>query len=283
MLYSFCVLLLSAAPIVSLTPPPPSLRSSSAPDFDVLDFKSSTESRLTWYPISGQYKSTGRDYVGHIATFEPSYFSFEPPTSQGCNIYVKTSKSSKGKCEYATNGGFFSFDKTLRCKCVGNLVSHGESFILEGMSNANYGITPDNQIVSGFIDNDTFTQMNFTHLMSGSGWLVRHGVSYVDSSGDLDLTSNFVLEKAPRTSVGHFSNGTMILFEVDGEEDINYGPDLYEMAELLVELGVDSAVNIDGGGSSVSVYDGEVISEPTCDDTSTICERRVQSFTCVRK
>ena len=163
------------------------------------------------------------------------------------------------------------------------MVSHHTEYILEGMDRANYGITADNKLVAGFIDDYSYTQINFTHLISGYGWLVRNGASYVTSSEDLDLSSNFVIEKAPRTSVGHFNNGTMFLFEVDGEEDIDYGPDLFEMAELLVELGAESAVNIDGGGSSVSVYDGEVISEPTCDDTSTICERRVQSFTCVRK
>ena len=198
-------------------------------------------------------------------------------------MYVKPSKSSAKKCEYATNGGFFSWDKLPRCKCVGNLVSSGHAFVLEGMDNANYGLTADNTLVSGFIDEGTFNQLNFTHLISGYGWLVRDGLSYVSSSGDLDLSSDFVKEKAPRTSVGHFSNGSMFLFEVDGQEDINYGPDLFEMAELLVGLGVETAVNIDGGGSSVSVYDGEVVSEPTCDDTSTICERRVQSFTCVRR
>jgi N-acetylglucosamine-1-phosphodiester alpha-N-acetylglucosaminidase len=218
-----------------------------------------------------------------MATFEPSFFSFEPPVPEGCTVYIKPSTSSQGKCEYATNGGFFSWDKLQPCKCEGNLVTNGHTFVLEGMARANYGITADNQLVAGFIDDESFNHLNFTHLMSGYGWLVRHGATYVDSSGDLDVTSNFVTEKAPRTTVGHFSNGTMFLFEVDGEEDIDYGPDLYEMAELLVELGVDSAVNIDGGGSSVSVFDGEVISEPTCDDTSTICERRVQSFTCVAK
>jgi N-acetylglucosamine-1-phosphodiester alpha-N-acetylglucosaminidase len=97
------------------------------------------------------------------------------------------------------------------------------------------------------------------------------------------VNSNFVVEKAPRTAVGLFGNGTMVLFEVDGEEDIDAGPDLFEMAELLVDLGVVSAVNIDGGGSSVSVHDGTVVSLPTCDDTPTICEREVQSIACVRR
>jgi exopolysaccharide biosynthesis protein len=75
----------------------------------------------------------------------------------------------------------------------------------------------------------------------------------------------------------------MVLLEIDGEEDINYGPDLFETAELMVGLGVESALNIDGGGSSVSVKNGKVISAPTCNDTPEICERAVANIACVRR
>ena len=39
--------------------------------------------------------------------------------------------------------------------------------------------------------------------------------------------------------------------------------------------------NLDGGGSSVSVYRGQVVSRPTCTDTAIICERPVTSITCL--
>ena len=95
---------------------------------------------------------------------------------------------------------------------------------------------------------------------------------------------------------------------MDGEEDIKAGLDLYEMAEILVEMGTWQALvrihllarlmvcvlhghkvmfslshtqNLDGGGSSVSVYKGKVISKPTCLDTHFICQRPVTSITCI--
>ena len=74
----------------------------------------------------------------------------------------------------------------------------------------------------------------------------------------------------------------MGLLEIDGEEDINYGPDLFETAEIWVSVGALSAVNIDVGGSSVSVAEGQVISQPTCNDTPEICERAVANIACVR-
>jgi exopolysaccharide biosynthesis protein len=47
------------------------------------------------------------------------------------------------------------------------------------------------------------------------GWLVRHGSSYLSRSLE---NSTFVLEKAPRTALGIFTNGSMLLYQVDGEE-----------------------------------------------------------------
>jgi exopolysaccharide biosynthesis protein len=37
--------------------------------------------------------------------------------------------------------------------------------------------------------------------------------------------------------------------QVDGEEDIGVGINMFELIELLMDMGVESAVNLDGGGS----------------------------------
>lgn len=153
-----------------------------------------------------------------------------------------------------------------------------------GTERANIGILSDGSaVLTGYVDEQVLQSTSFSQLITGIGWLVRRGASNVRESQDLTFEEGgFTLEKAPRTAVGVFANGTMLLLEVDGEEDINAGPDLFEMAELLVMLGVESAINIDGGGSSVSVQYGTVISQPTCKDTAEICERAVASIACVR-
>ena len=40
--------------------------------------------------------------------------------------------------------------------------------------------------------------------------------------------------------------------------------------------------NLDGGGSSTSVYMGKVVDKPTCVDSSVVCERAVTSIACIR-
>lgn len=260
-------------------------------DFDVRAFPETFEdNNLYHYQIKGNYKSTGREYSGFVAVFPPRRFSFYPAVKEGCLELVKTTNSSTNfyDCEYATNGAFFTWDiTTTGSLCIGNLVSDSKIWQLptdgSGTNRANIGITSDHKFITGFINSTTIATTSFTQLVTGWGWLVRHGVNNVNASQDLSYSEGgFTLEKAPRTAVGHFANGTMILLEVDGEEDINAGPDLFEMGELLEGLGVESAVNIDGGGSSVSVLNGQIIDQPTCKDTPEICERAVASITCVR-
>ena len=41
--------------------------------------------------------------------------------------------------------------------------------------------------------------------------------------------------------------------------------------------------NLDGGGSSVSVVNGTVVSFPTCHDIPLRCERPVTSITCIHQ
>lgn len=266
------------------------LKASVKTDFDVFAFAADQSHETYRHHVQGKYNSTGNPYSGFLATFPASRFGFYPPTKQGCVELWQTSVSSSTTydCEYATNGAFFQWDlSSTGSLCIGNLVSDGKVWQLptdgSGTSRANFGVTADGHLVTGFIDSQTISSKGFSQLITGWGWLVRHGASNVNVSQDLTYQpGGFTLEKAPRTALGVFKNGTMALLEVDGEEDINYGPDLFEMAELMVSLGVESAINIDGGGSSVSVSEGKVISVPTCNDTPEVCERAVASIACVR-
>lgn len=59
------------------------------------------------------------------------------------------------------------------------------------------------------------------------------------------------------------------------------GLDLFQFADVIISLGGYNAVNLDGGGSAVSVLRGQVVSKPTCDDTPVVCERPVTTAACI--
>jgi N-acetylglucosamine-1-phosphodiester alpha-N-acetylglucosaminidase len=83
------------------------------------------------------------------------------------------------------------------------------------------------------------------------------------------------------TAIGFDASGHMMLLVVDGEEDIKAGATLYMMEDIMLQVGVMEAVNLDGGGSSVAEYKGKWVSHPTCNDNSNPCERSVSSITCI--
>lgn len=89
------------------------------------------------------------------------------------------------------------------------------------------------------------------------------------------------LRVSRRTAVGLDSSGTLLLLVVDGEEDIRAGADLDMMEDIMLGLGAEYAINLDGGGSSDAVYDGKIVSHPTCQDNKTECERDVCTVTCI--
>jgi sortase (surface protein transpeptidase) len=58
-------------------------------------------------------------------------------------------------------------------------------------------------------------------------------------------------ERAPRTAIGVTAEGEVILYTVDGRQsDHSVGLTLGELADRMLELGCETAFNLDGGGST---------------------------------
>lgn len=70
--------------------------------------------------------------------------------------------------------------------------------------------------------------------------------------------------RAPRTVVGSFKNDQLLFMVTDGyDENGNSGATLPEIQDKLLSLGVQDAYNLDGGGSSTLIFDGQVINHPS--------------------
>jgi uncharacterized protein YigE (DUF2233 family) len=73
-------------------------------------------------------------------------------------------------------------------------------------------------------------------------------------------------QRQPRTAVGVSRDGRTVIFVVaDGRQSHSRGLTLYQLARLLVELGADRAINLDGGGSSTMYIaeEGGVVTSPS--------------------
>lgn len=99
--------------------------------------------------------------------------------------------------------------------------------------------------------------------VGGGPVLVRSGRPRVEWREE-SFSRSLVVAQAPRTAVGVRPEGTMVLVAVDGRRPgTNRGVDLYELADLMVELGCVEALNLDGGGSTALVRDGRVQNRPS--------------------
>ncbi len=98
---------------------------------------------------------------------------------------------------------------------------------------------------------------------------------------------NFVVTRHPRSAMGVKKDGTVILLTVDGRlEGHSIGIQLTELAHLLRIVGADSALNLDGGGSTTlwaaSAPDNGVLNHPS--DNKTVDsggERKIANSICV--
>jgi hypothetical protein len=67
--------------------------------------------------------------------------------------------------------------------------------------------------------------------------------------------------RQPRTAVGVTADGKILLVVVDGRSRRSIGVTLAQLREIMRDLGAVTALNLDGGGSSEMVVDGEVVND----------------------
>ena len=67
----------------------------------------------------------------------------------------------------------------------------------------------------------------------------------------------------PRTAIGVIDDLHYVFVVSDGRTDDSEGLSLYELASFMDQLGVQTAYNLDGGGSSTMVFRNQIINNPT--------------------
>eukprot|EP01125_Pyxidicula_operculata_P000513 TRINITY_DN10524_c0_g1_i1.p1 TRINITY_DN10524_c0_g1~~TRINITY_DN10524_c0_g1_i1.p1 ORF type:complete len:266 (+),score=30.32 TRINITY_DN10524_c0_g1_i1:48-845(+) len=178
-------------------------------------------------------------------------------------------QAKKNNCLFAVNGGPFSFNDPT---CVGNIVSDGKIVLVEKTDNRNFGLTKDGVFVMGNLTEHEIKTLGFTQLVTGFNWLAREGKNVVPVGGPV----------APRTMIATDVEGRLLLLEVDGIEAVKVGLTLHQAAAFFLRLGAYNAINLDGGGSSATWYDGKIVDTPTCQDTpSPVCVRAVTTIMCI--
>lgn len=112
-----------------------------------------------------------------------------------------------------------------------------------------FGVTDDGEAIIG--DENTYEERKdeLYQAVGGRYLLVDEGKAQT-YDGDI----SFETERAPRTAVGIREDGSVLLVVIDGRNSGgSAGTTLAETADYMVELGAETALNLDGGGSSTAV------------------------------
>lgn len=84
-----------------------------------------------------------------------------------------------------------------------------------------------------------------------------------DVEVDTNVGNHSIQGNQPRTAVGVVDTNHLVFVVVDGRSPgYSAGVTLTGLAGILQDLGATTAYNLDGGGSSTMVFDGELVNQP---------------------
>ncbi|KAK2166589.1 hypothetical protein LSH36_37g00025 [Paralvinella palmiformis] len=223
----------------------------------------------------------------HIVISDPdrTVSVLEPLKVGGCSdrlIATVAETAKQSNCLVAINAGFYN---TTSQACYGNVISDARmAHNSGGIQNVHFGIETDGSLIFGYLPPDVMLESSFKQLVGGVIWLVRDGINYVDVSKNVEWSASqengnlqtFIDIKSARVAVGHDKHGKLVIVVVDGHS-WESGLNLHQFADLLIELGVINAINLDGGGSATVLINGTLVNYPG----DRCCEREVSTILCV--
>ena len=221
------------------------------------ELKSETEQAIAdGVTYTSQYYTDEENlpYMVHILEIDPSKASlymgssydnylYAPSSTQSVNGHMQSAMANGLLVVGGVNADFFDLGGDNHPK--GLVIKEGQ-MISQGLDDRAYiGFTYDGQVV---IDSTPFshTKYNLRTAVGGSHMIVKNGLPF-----DFGGSDDFSVTAHPRTLAGVKEDGTILLVVVDGRQSkVSNGAPLKRCAQLMVELGAVSAINLDGGGSS---------------------------------
>ena len=104
-------------------------------------------------------------------------------------------------------------------------------------------------------------------LLDMGAWQVFSFGPALVTDGEIAVEADEEVGKAmqsnPRTAIGIIDDLHYVFVVADGRTSDNAGLTLRDLANLIKDLGVKTAYNLDGGGSSAMIFEGELINNPT--------------------
>ncbi|MDY3619341.1 phosphodiester glycosidase family protein [Agathobaculum sp.] len=115
--------------------------------------------------------------------------------------------------------------------------------------------------IIGFDEEDRLQIGEFSDTSS-----LRDGVEFhpaIILNGENIVSGTGLNDAQPRTAIGQTKDKTVMMLVVDGRQMHSFGITIERCADILEQYGAYQAAMLDGGSSSVMVYNGREITSPT--------------------
>ncbi|UUL76351.1 phosphodiester glycosidase family protein [Pseudarthrobacter sp. Fe7] len=127
----------------------------------------------------------------------------------------------------------------------------------------------DTDLLTG--NDKTFKNSATTDVVNGGPMLVENGALNVTAKRDgmvhpgdnNSFYYGWVHKRNPRTIAGVDAQGRTLIVTADGRQTKSLGLSIKEAADVARSLGMVNAINLDGGGSTTMVQNGQVVNSPS--------------------
>ena len=212
-------------------------------------------------------------YVADVVLSSPEYLQTAfAQSSYGRNVTEKTSEMAQDAgAILAINGDYYGAQKK------GYVIRDGVLYRDTAKTDQQDLVIYEDGTMK-IISEDEVTAEEL--LEEGTKEVLSFGPALI-TDGEIAVTESDEVGKAmasnPRTAIGMIDDLHYVFVVSDGRTEESEGLSLLELAQLMDSLGVKTAYNLDGGGSSTMYFNGEVINQPTTNGKS-IQERSVSDI-----
>ena len=196
-------------------------------------------------------------YVADVTLKDSSYLKTAfANNSYGKNITETTSNIANDvNAILAINGDYYGVQET------GFVLKNGKIYRSTSSGNEDLVINKDG---SWKIINENETNINEL-LEKGAYNILSFGPSLLKNS-QIQVSKTQEVGKAmksnPRTAIGYIDENHYVFVVSDGRTSESEGLSLYQLALFMKSLGCQTAYNLDGGGSSSMVFQGNIVNNP---------------------
>ncbi len=201
----------------------------------------------------------GDGYKGHLlVVYDPSRVKlYQHSGLQYGGKQLKQMLTLAGAKAGINASGFSVNSETLTYSVAGTVIMDGKVVSDTGATGWGGGIigfTYDNKLLLTKKSADEAVKMGMRDGMSFGPFLVVNGEpATFKGNGGYGI--------APRSAIGQRQDGIVLLLVIDGRRPgHSLGVDMVELTNIMVKYGAYNASNLDGGGSSSMVVDGEILS-----------------------